>query len=184
MHQNPRFNIIQAEGNCSPNFVVIDGQRTDSGHMVHGGLILTAAMPRDAAIAQADALEIFSLYHPLVRSRYVSYGRLFDTFAFATPDAANAFMTAMPDWGMIGTSYDGLHHVARNSVKGQPLPRIQTLLCACCGAVTQGRQWHNRDTGYGLCETCVPFVADKTEDLERGYGFPNVHYAIHPNQGA
>jgi hypothetical protein len=29
------------------------------------------------------------------------------------------------------------------------------LLCSCCGAETRGRQWHNRDTGYGLCVSCI-----------------------------
>lgn len=29
------------------------------------------------------------------------------------------------------------------------------LYCCCCGGVTYGRQWPNRDTGYGLCDGCI-----------------------------
>lgn len=58
MHKNSRFNIVQAAGNCNPNFLVIDGQRTDSGHMVHGAKILSgAALPRADAIQLADTLQ-------------------------------------------------------------------------------------------------------------------------------
>lgn len=57
MHKNPRFNILQAAGNCNPNFVVIEGQRTDAGSMAHGGKILTVEMPRADAIKLADKME-------------------------------------------------------------------------------------------------------------------------------
>ena len=57
MHKNPRFNIVQAPGNCNRNFVVIEGQRTDSGHMAHGGKVLTVEMPRADAISLADKME-------------------------------------------------------------------------------------------------------------------------------
>lgn len=32
---------------------------------------------------------------------------------------------------------------------------IRTLTCCCCGEPTKGRQWHNRDAGYGLCRSCA-----------------------------
>lgn len=57
MHSNQRFNILQAEGNCNPAFVVIEGQRTDSGNMAPGGKILTKPMSRDDAIKLADKME-------------------------------------------------------------------------------------------------------------------------------
>lgn len=57
MHKNPRFNIVQAAGNCNPLFVVIEGQRTDAGHMAHGAKVLTVPMSRDDAITTADKLE-------------------------------------------------------------------------------------------------------------------------------
>lgn len=184
MHNNARFNIVQAPGNGNPRFLVIDGLRTDSGHVADGGRLLSLVeRSRTNAIALADRLQAFHGHTPLAISHYVAWGKLFTTFAFPTDDAANAFMAAVPGWGLIGITYDGLRHVADDEDKGRALPRIQTLHCACCGAVTQGRQWHNRDTGYGLCEACVPFVAERSEDLERNYGLANVHYAIHPNQG-
>lgn len=57
MHKNSFFNIVQAAGNGNPNFVVIDGKRTDSGHLAHGAKIVSEAMPRDDAITLADKLE-------------------------------------------------------------------------------------------------------------------------------
>lgn len=53
-----------------------------------------------------------------------------------------------------------------------PLPRTQDLFCACCGASTRGRQWHNRDDGYGLCPDCIAFVSrnETHENLVRAYG--------------
>lgn len=57
MHKNKRFNILQEPRNCSPLFVVIEGQRTDSGNMAHGAKVLTKPMPRTDAIALADKME-------------------------------------------------------------------------------------------------------------------------------
>ncbi len=30
----------------------------------------------------------------------------------------------------------------------------RTLVCNRCGKYAPGRQWWNRDTGYGLCKPC------------------------------
>jgi hypothetical protein len=57
VHVNERFNILQAEGNCNPNFVVIDGKRTNSGHAAPGAKILSSEMSRAEAIALADTLQ-------------------------------------------------------------------------------------------------------------------------------
>lgn len=32
---------------------------------------------------------------------------------------------------------------------------IRNLTCACCGESAPGRQWWNRDTGYGVCLRCA-----------------------------
>ena len=32
---------------------------------------------------------------------------------------------------------------------------IVPLICCCCNGETYGRQWYNRDTGYGLCSRCA-----------------------------
>ena len=52
--------------------------------------------------------------------------------------------------------------------------------CSCCGQLTKGRQWHNRDTGYGLCPDCAAIIAPKEtpEQMERSYGVKGVHYCI------
>ena len=54
------------------------------------------------------------------------------------------------------------------------------LLCCCCGAETLGRQWWNRDIGYGLCERCIPLCwQPETEDSFRQlYGEKGIHYAL------
>ena len=54
---NTRSNIVQADGNCNPNFVVVDGQRSDSGHLAPGGKKVSSEMPRPQAIALADKLQ-------------------------------------------------------------------------------------------------------------------------------
>lgn len=57
----------------------------------------------------------------------------------------------------------------------------RNLICACCGARTHGRQWHNRDTGYGVCAPCVDWQAGRgvsAEELRRNYGDRGVHYDI------
>lgn len=59
----------------------------------------------------------------------------------------------------------------------QPVVR---LLCSCCGAVTRGRQWRNRDTGFGLCVSCIDFCHRKTtpEEFQSRYGVRGVHYDV------
>lgn len=59
---------------------------------------------------------------------------------------------------------------------------IRRLYCSCCGGVTRGRQWHNRDTGHGLCVDCIPLVSrpkfSTPEDVQRNYGVRGVHYDL------
>ena len=57
---------------------------------------------------------------------------------------------------------------------------IQTLTCCCCGNATKGRQWHNRDTGYGLCNDCVAYCARNTsaEEFQSCYGISGIHYNV------
>lgn len=57
---------------------------------------------------------------------------------------------------------------------------IRRLTCCCCGASTKGRQWWNRDTGFGLCPKCADWIAGREtpEDMERSYGVKGIHYAV------
>jgi hypothetical protein len=57
MHKNPNYNIVQAPGNCNPLFVVIYGQRTDSGHMSPGAVVMTVPLSREKAIEKADEMQ-------------------------------------------------------------------------------------------------------------------------------
>jgi len=55
---------------------------------------------------------------------------------------------------------------------------IITLRCCSCDSDAPGRQWYNRDTGYGLCAKCAKWIATREtpETMHRNYGEPGVHY--------
>ena len=55
---------------------------------------------------------------------------------------------------------------------------IKSLTCCSCGAPTKGRQWYNRDTGYGLCHKCAKWIAEREtpETMKQNYGEPGIHY--------
>lgn len=59
---------------------------------------------------------------------------------------------------------------------------IRFLTCCCCGGSAIGRQWWNRDTGYGLCVNCIPLCSrgETPEDFTRLYGVRGVHFDVHP----
>lgn len=61
--------------------------------------------------------------------------------------------------------------------KGQPVISVR---CACCGSETKGRQWHNRDAGYGVCLQCITVLSEteKPETLRDWYGIAGVHYRV------
>ena len=65
------------------------------------------------------------------------------------------------------------------------MTNIKRLTCCCCGTGTRGRQWHNRDTGYGLCESCADWIRTRQDgkhydaaEFERCYGRKGEHYAV------
>ncbi len=65
----------------------------------------------------------------------------------------------------------------------ESLEPVHELRCACCGEQTNGRQWFNRDTGYGLCAACVDYVTgpdtpENVAEREESYGYDGVHYRI------
>jgi len=57
---------------------------------------------------------------------------------------------------------------------------IKELICCCCGNQTSGRQWWNRDTGYGLCVKCAEVISKKEDEetMKSCYGEKGKHYAI------
>lgn len=60
----------------------------------------------------------------------------------------------------------------------QTTTNIIPLTCCCCGSYTTGRQWHNRDTGYGLCQSCASWMKTNTspEDMTKCYGKEGYHF--------
>lgn len=62
-----------------------------------------------------------------------------------------------------------------------PRKRLETLICCCCGRYTKGRQWWNRDTGYGLCDDCIESngVQDVPMGQETGgFGIRGFHWDV------
>lgn len=66
------------------------------------------------------------------------------------------------------------------SVKAVKTVPIKTLKCCCCGERTKGRQWWNRDTGFGLCEACAQRIEKRedSESMRSCYGEKGTHYCI------
>ncbi len=60
------------------------------------------------------------------------------------------------------------------------LTKIRRLECCVCGASTRGRQWWNRDTGFGICPPCVKWVSEREQpaDMRSLYGEAGVHYDV------
>ncbi len=54
------------------------------------------------------------------------------------------------------------------------------LVCCCCGVYTKGRQWHNRDNGYGICPVCAgeQIIEEGAETMQSYYGRKGYHYDI------
>ena len=74
----------------------------------------------------------------------------------------------------IHLSHDAIVKVCR--VLRESLAHPVTLLtCCCCGNSTLGRQWWNRDTGYGLCARCSITWGD---DADTSCGRAGVHRHI------
>jgi hypothetical protein len=55
-----------------------------------------------------------------------------------------------------------------------------TLDCCCCGGYVKGRQWWNRDTGYGICPSCAEWISKREtpETMRNNYGVEGVHYNL------
>ena len=59
--------------------------------------------------------------------------------------------------------------------------RARRLICAMCGQITRGRQWWNRDKGYGLCPKCYDWMIKRGEDpkeIEFSYGQKGTHFCV------
>ena len=58
--------------------------------------------------------------------------------------------------------------------------KIINLICCCCNANIRGRQWWNRDKGYGLCSSCAEWIAETetAKEMRSNYGVRGKHYDI------
>jgi len=64
--------------------------------------------------------------------------------------------------------------------KGDAPGKIRSLACCVCGERCRGRQWWNRDTGWGICVSCADWCAarEPADEHRENYGERGVHYAI------
>lgn len=66
-----------------------------------------------------------------------------------------------------------------NPIEKKP---IKSLTCNCCGGLARGRQWYNRDTGYGTCQSCIERIEASNQmspkEIESCYGIKGVHHSI------
>lgn len=55
---------------------------------------------------------------------------------------------------------------------------MKSLTCCICGRNAYGKQWWNRDKGYGLCLDCAAKWIKKSEitEFKRSYGEPGRHW--------
>lgn len=58
--------------------------------------------------------------------------------------------------------------------------KIRTLLCACCGGWTRGRQWWNQDVGFGLCPRCGEWIGGRMGEayVTEVYGNRGEHWDV------
>ena len=119
---------------------------------------------------------------------------LADTWPFAVTEAygqLHTFVSARPLSDDVKSKYAPyiLRAAGQAILRGWPvrkhmldlLTQVKNLTCACCGNYHKGRQWSNRDDGYGLCNDCIDDCVTNPNDwLEAGcaYGIPGVHYDI------
>lgn len=53
---------------------------------------------------------------------------------------------------------------------------MKALKCACCNRRCLGKQWWNRDQGFGVCPACA--YNEDQENVQMMYGKAGEHYAV------
>jgi hypothetical protein len=66
----------------------------------------------------------------------------------------------------------------KNTIQEKP---IRNLACCCCGECTRGRQWRNRDLGFGYCESCDIRHKENEEEKKEIYGIRGIHFCLIEN---
>jgi hypothetical protein len=62
--------------------------------------------------------------------------------------------------------------------------RPRALTCCVCGQRAMGRQWWNRDNGFGICVRCAEDWERTYGDVERACGKRGVHWGVSDDQAA
>jgi hypothetical protein len=112
---------------------------------------------------------------------YEQYGSTYEWYAAAQPIAQR--YTKWLNGGSIPkrlkyTTIEQTHPELETKVEdAEP---IISLTCCCCGDNTKGRQWNNRDTGYGICPKCVTWIAGRetAEEMQKLYGTAGFHHSL------
>lgn len=53
------------------------------------------------------------------------------------------------------------------------------MICASCGDATRGRQWWNRDKGFGLCLKCIKLNQAEAYHVEHSaWGIRGFHFDV------
>lgn len=58
---------------------------------------------------------------------------------------------------------------------------VKHMTCAVCDQPTKGRQWWNRDKGFGVCPKCIDRMKGRgtsDEEIENLYGKKGVHWGV------
>lgn len=82
------------------------------------------------------------------------------------------------------TDFADMPHATIVRAVRDSLTRTRYMRCSCCGAATRGRQWSNRDDGYGLCPDCGDSIPKRKpeeytpDEMVRLYGVRGVHYDV------
>ena len=60
--------------------------------------------------------------------------------------------------------------------------RLQRMICSCCGAETSAKeQWFNRDTGFGMCVSCIKWIRGRgmpEDEIKSLYGVEGTHWGV------
>ena len=107
--------------------------------------------------------------------------------------------TDWPNWEEVRDRYMGKRTLMVNDkgaaclvVEGMgleivPNAPMRHMQCSCCGAdAGRFQQWSNRDTGWGICRSCIDWIkgrGETAEEIHRLFGVEGVHYAA-AEQGA
>lgn len=59
--------------------------------------------------------------------------------------------------------------------------KTRKVCCCCSGDAGKWKQWHNRDTGYGMCSKCIAWVRERgasEAEIRDLYGVENVNWGV------